>query len=340
MEDDQLQRQQRQSPTPDSDQRWVPPLPCLPLPLPLAQHSLLLNHVPLPEALLPTTPSPPSLRTLANITGKSERQLWLDTIAAMEREPDAALHDLRYIRDWILHGVSLDFDSLPDPVEYSNTPAVLHNADVVRSRLQQYIDFQAVVELPPDHPCPFGVQPLHVIIKAGKKPRLVIDLSRNLNHHLQYIYFSYSTVCEAAEQSTPNCWYGKLDLSNCFLSFPLHPDALPHFIFRFEGKLYQFTRMPFGLSTAPRICTLLLSVVAYRLSREQFFRLIRYLDDFLFIARSQAEMERCLHSHSRCSPILAWSSIRRRRKAHLSGCLSSAFSSTLSTRLCPAHPSV
>lgn len=213
----------------------------------------------------------------------------------MEREPEAAFQDLRCIRDWILHGVSLGFDSLPASVEYSNTPAVLYNAELVRSRLQQYIDFQAVVELPPDHPCPFGVQPLHVIIKDGKKPRLVIDLSRNLNQHLQYVYFSYSTVCEAAEQSTPNCWYGKLDLSNCFLSFPLHPDALPHFIFRFDEKLYQFTRMPFGLSTAPRICTLLLSVVAYRLSREQFFRLIRYLDDFLFITRSRAEMERCLH---------------------------------------------
>ena len=92
----------------------------------------------------------------------------------------------------------------------------------------------------------------------------------------------------------PNCWYGKLDLSNCFLSFPLHPDVWPHFIFRFEGALYQFRRMPFGLSSAPRICTLILSVVAYRLSRENFFRLIRYLDDFLFIASSQAEMAQCL----------------------------------------------
>jgi hypothetical protein len=212
----------------------------------------------------------------------------------MEREPGASLDDLSRIRDWVLHGISLQFDSSPATVEYSNTPAVLHNADVVRSRLQQYMDFNAVIQLPPDHPCPYGIQPLHVIIKAGKKPRLVIDLSRNLNQHLEYVYFSYSTVQEAVELSSPNCWYGKLDLSNCFLSFPLHPDTWPHFIFRFEGQLYQFTRMPFGLSSAPRICTLLLSVVAYRLSREQLFRLIRYLDDFLFISQSRNDMARCL----------------------------------------------
>jgi hypothetical protein len=52
--------------------------------------------------------------------------------------------------------------------------------------------------------------------------------------------------------------------------------------------------MPFGLSSAPRICTLLLSVVAFRLTTEQFFKLIRYLDDFLFITNTQSEMERCL----------------------------------------------
>ena len=214
----------------------------------------------------------------------------------MEKDPEAPLDDLHLIREWVTHGVSLQFTSAPASVEYPNTPTVLRNADVVRSRLRQYIDFDAVIELPPEHPCPYGIQPLHVIIKPNKKPRLVIDLSRNLNQHLTYKYFSYSSVQEAAEASTVNCWYGKLDLSNCFLSFPLHPEAWPHFIFRFEEKLYQFRRMPFGLSTAPRICTLLLSVVAHRLTREQRLKLIRYLDDFLFITATQAEMERCLRS--------------------------------------------
>jgi hypothetical protein len=87
------------------------------------------------------------------------------------------------------------------------------------------------------------VQPLHVIIKPGKKPRLVIDLSRNLNDHLRHERFRYASVLDTIERSFPGCWYGKLDLSNCFLSFPLHLSVLPHFIFRFEGQLYQFLRM-------------------------------------------------------------------------------------------------
>ena len=133
------------------------------------------------------------------------------------------MQELADIEAHITQGVSLPLVSSPSAVEYSNTPAVLQHANAVRTRLREYMDFGAVVKLPIDANCTddsLRIQPLHVIIKAGKKPRLVIDLSRNLNDHLEYEYFNYSSVDDAVEASHPGCWYGKLDLSNCFLSFP------------------------------------------------------------------------------------------------------------------------
>jgi hypothetical protein len=212
----------------------------------------------------------------------------------MAQLPEADLVELQQITEWITSGVTLDLVSVPQPAVHDNTQSVLLNADLVRTRLQEYMEFGAVVPLPPHTHCPFGVQPLHVIIKTDKKPRLVIDLSRNLNDHLRYEYFSYSSVRDATELSTKTCWYGKLDLSNCFLSFPLHPSAQPHFIFRFDNQLYQFVRMPFGLASAPRICTQLLSVVAYRLTLSDIQHLVRYLDDFLFISDSEESMSAIL----------------------------------------------
>ena len=208
----------------------------------------------------------------------------------MERDPTYTIStaSLQQIRSWITHGIALDMISPPAAVDFSNTFSVTENGDLVRRRLSEYIDFGAVKPLPPDHPLPFGVQPLHVITRPDRKPRLVIDLSRNLNDHLEYVYFQYSSTREAMERSYPGCWYSKLDLSNCFLSFPLHPTVLPHFIFRFEGALYQFVRMPFGLSSAPRICTELLSVVRYRMHMLGMDDLVRYLDDFLFINDCEA----------------------------------------------------
>ena len=251
------------------------------------------EDVPLP---IPLTPSPVLGAPTPLINGAPQQRHWLSTIARMRLQPGADQLELSEIEAHITQGVSLPLLSSPSDVAYSNTPTVAQHADDVRARLLEYMQFGAVIQLPSDAHLAdnsLRIQPLHVIIKAGKKPRLVIDLSRNLNDHLQYEYFTYSCVDDAVEASHPNCWYGKLDLSNCFLSFPLHPSVRRYFCFRFDGKLYQFTHMPFGLSTAPRVCTQLLSVVNFALS-ELGITDIRYLDDFFLIAASHDEMARHL----------------------------------------------
>jgi hypothetical protein len=212
----------------------------------------------------------------------------------MRLEPNANLEELAEIEAHITEGVTLPFISEPTTLSYTNTPTVTQHAAIVRQRLREYMDFGAVIELPaPTDLSDIRIQPLHVIIKEGKKPRLVIDLSRNLNDHLRYDYFHYSSVDDAVEASHPGCWYGKLDLSNCFLSFPLHLSVRRYFCFRFDGRLYQFTHMPFGLNTAPRVCTQLLSVVNFALTQAGILD-IRYLDDFFLIGRSHSDVQRDL----------------------------------------------
>ena len=178
----------------------------------------------------------------------------------MRAEPNANLEELEEIERHIRYGITLPLLTEPNShALFDNTQPVEQHEAAVRRRLDEYISFGAVIALPADADLTgMCIQPLHVIIKDGKKPRLVIDLSRNLNGHLEYEYFNYSSVDDAVEASHPGCWYGKLDLSNCFLSFPLHASVRKYFCFRFEGALYQFTHMPFGLSTAPRVCTQLL----------------------------------------------------------------------------------
>lgn len=214
----------------------------------------------------------------------------------MRQQPGANQTELDEIQAHITDGISLPMLSTPPPISYDNTPTVAQHAPAVRARLHEYMQFGAVVELPADSSIvdeDLRIQPLHVIIKEGKKPRLVIDLSRNLNDHLEYEYFHYSSVDDAVEASHPGCWYGKLDLSNCFLSFPLHPSVRRYFCFRFEGRLYQFTHMPFGLSIAPRVCTQLLSVVNFALAQQGIID-VRYLDDFFLIGKSSVEMSQQL----------------------------------------------
>ena len=220
--------------------------------------------------------------------------MWLSTIEQMRQLPDADKAQLDSIEQHISQGITLPFISIPSPRSYKNTPLVDIHAAAVKARLDEYMSFGAVVEMPPDYSPTHGIQPLHVVIKENKKPRIVIDLSRNLNEHLQPFPFHYASVDDAVALSEPRSWYCKVDITNCFLSFPLHHEVRPYFTFRFQGKLFQFTRMPFGLATAPFYCTQLLSVVAHALRTGGSMKLIRYIDDFLFVNESAAASQSSL----------------------------------------------
>lgn len=220
------------------------------------------------------------------------KQHWLNTIVEMKqhlkfRTADRQL-ELSQLTEWIQHGITFDLDQEPASIQHSNTHLVVQHVELVRTRLHEYMEIGAITMLPPSIQPPALIQPLHVVIKAGKKPRLVIDLSRNLNQFVESPHFHLETVRMAVQRSTPNCFYCKLDLSNCFLSFPLHPSMFKFFTFEFERRYYCFVRLPFGFNKAPYICTQLLSVVSFRLKVHHNIVHTRYLDDWLLCASTDS----------------------------------------------------
>ena len=74
-------------------------------------------------------------------------------------------------------------------------------------------------------PAPAILQLLHVVSKAGKKHMLVLDFSRNINELVCAQSFKCQTFQDVMEMSSQVCFYGKMDLVDCFLSFDLHPDS-------------------------------------------------------------------------------------------------------------------
>lgn len=221
---------------------------------------------------------------------------WISTISQMRLSLSStglSVSELDELEHHINFGISLPLIEQPSSIHFSNTTTVSEHHQLVAERISEYISIGAIqvvqfdsTDCSDSSSVPILVQPLHVIIKEGKKPRLVIDLSRNLNQLLPHTTFHYASVQDAVRLSTPNCFYSKLDISNCFLSFPLHPSTYKYFVFQFDHQYYQFVRLPFGLSTAPRICTLLLSVIQFKLEQQHDIKMVRYLDDFLFISNT------------------------------------------------------
>lgn len=193
------------------------------------------------------------------------------------------IEELDTLQRWIESGVEIELSSVPPPQRFDNTLSVRQQHQAVKQRLQEYKDFGAIVPLMDQHSIPPYVQPLHAITKPNAKTRVVVDLSRNLNEHVERKHFHYATVEDAVAMAFPNCFMGKLDLSNCFLSFGMDQAALQYLVFQFEGVLQQFVRLPFGLSSAPNQCTRLLTVPAFAM-KERGLTLTSYLDDFFFIS--------------------------------------------------------
>jgi hypothetical protein len=200
--------------------------------------------------------------------------------------------ELDTLDEYISNGVRLEFQSTPERRALKNTPAVDANKPFVRERLAYYRGLGILRLLSQDEE-PDLVQPLHIILKEGRKPRLVLDMSRNLNDHLFDYRLRYESVEAAVKLSSPGCWYGKHDLSACYLSFPTHAAYQQYLVFEFEKRHYQFTGLPFGLSSAPRIVTSLLGVVASAIQAHGV-RLVRYLDDFLYVGDSPSSVKRAM----------------------------------------------
>ena len=230
-------------------------------------------------------------RTVPDIP--SCRSRWQQAIRSLMSRPSSNQASLYEAWEHIRDGVSAGIVGRPAEGKVPNSRSVSLNLPACKQRLHEYAVVNALKELSSPPPV---CHPLLAVIKDGKKPRLCLDLSRNYNDLVEKRKFKLLAFNSAVAWSEPGCFYGKLDLSSCFLSFPLSPESAADMCFEFERKFFQFTSMPFGLASAPRIASMLLDVVSSVL-HEAGIRHIRYLDDFLFIARTEADcMASMLHA--------------------------------------------
>jgi hypothetical protein len=179
----------------------------------------------------------------------------------------------------------------PLATQLENTPKVMQHLDMCKERVSYFYDI-AVLEVLQARP--EILQPLHVITKPGKKPRLVLDLSRNLNEFVEMETFPQKTFQDAVEASTPGCYYGKMDLADCFFSFPVHKDSRHLLAFELDGVYYRFRRLAMGLCSSPEWCQRFLEVIDFELERLGI-KHVRMTDDFLFIGHSPKAVQQAMN---------------------------------------------
>ncbi|XDV49519.1 hypothetical protein PO909_018753 [Leuciscus waleckii] len=97
------------------------------------------------------------------------------------------------------------------------------------------------------------------------------------------------TTKQILAQIRPGDWFISVDLKDAYFQIQIAPRHSPFLRFAFEGRAYQYTVLPFGLSLAPRTFTKCMDTALAPL-RQQGMRILNYLDDWLILAQSETEL--------------------------------------------------
>ncbi|KAM9997129.1 hypothetical protein ACTFIZ_007913 [Dictyostelium cf. discoideum] len=117
--------------------------------------------------------------------------------------------------------------------------------------------------------------------------RPVLDLKR-LNTYINNLSFKMEGIKNLPSMVKQGYYMVKLDIKKAYLHVLVDPQYRDLFRFVWQGAHHRWKTMPFGLSTAPRIFTMLLRPVL-RILRDINVSVIAYLDDLLIVGSTKEE---------------------------------------------------
>ena len=115
--------------------------------------------------------------------------------------------------------------------------------------------------------------------------RVILNL-RGLNQFIEKVHFKMDTIKEVIHLIGHNYYFASIDFKNAYFSVPVAPHLRHYFRFLWQEDHYQFTCLPQGLSSAPRIFTKLMKPV-FAYLRSHGYTAICYIDDCILISESE-----------------------------------------------------
>ena len=181
-------------------------------------------------------------------------------------------------------GYQLPFKERPplarSPVIVSGSSAPLRNK-MLNEALQSLGQKQAIEKVSVQSSLGFYNR-LFLVPKPNKKWRPILDLSQ-LNLYLAPATFKMETPETIRLSLQQGEWVTSLDFSDAYFHIPINHRSRKYLGFHIKGQTFQFTALPFGLSTAPLEFTKVVKEVKL-MAQSRGIRIHQYLDDWLLRA--------------------------------------------------------
>ena len=126
-------------------------------------------------------------------------------------------------------------------------------------------------------------------LKKNNEYRMILNL-KSLNEFVEYHHFKMDTFELALNLVKPNSFMASVDLRHAYYSVPIDEQYQKFLRFIWRDTIYQYTCLPNGLASAPRLFTKLMKVV-YASLRRLGHANIGYIDDSLLLGDSFEECQ-------------------------------------------------
>lgn len=174
------------------------------------------------------------------------------------------------------------------PIAIKSRRHSLHDQQFIESEIQQLLK-DGVIE---DSTSPWRAQVL-VISSPNHRRRMVVDYSQTINRFTELDAFPLPRIEDIVNRVASYSIYSSLDLKSAYHQVPIDENDKPFTAFEACGKLYQFTRIPFGVRNGvPAFQRMLTDIV-----RSEGLKGVEiYLDDVTICGNSQQEHDQNLES--------------------------------------------
>ena len=199
--------------------------------------------------------------------------------------------------NWILEvvreGYALEFVGPPPPGPVRITPAGAKGSPV-RLEVQALLKKKAIEPVDPHRRGGRFYSTFFLRPKKSGGLRPILNL-RPLNKHLRAQYFKMDHLGSIVGSIKRGFYAVSLDLTDAYLHIPIRESHRRFLSFAIsQSEHYQFSVLCFGLRTAPRVFTKVVSEIG-AVMRRQGACIFQYLDDWLLLHRDKQVLENQLH---------------------------------------------